>query len=351
MMVFKFYPENRAKFHFGDSRGKLKELISSDQLFSALYNCAVLLYGSDDWENSLLNSLQKLMISSLYYGMRFDNLSSEESKEIFFLPRPLAPINSREQTEDLLQHKKAKKIKYLSLDAFKLLQKNWQDDGEYFDFNLLELIVFGGEFACTKEEVESLCLDLHRLGEIKLFNFDAEPKVMVSRLNDQSDNFYYQEEMELSYLQTDEFLIRPFLFFIYREEVDHRLKAVVRLMAEEGLGGKRSQGMGALGQVMEDELPHKWFDREGRYYISLSSIFPGVNEVDKLVYYELVERSGYIYSRHGRPIRKKRVRLLKEGSVFSDRIAGQIIDISPQGFTEHKVLLNGKAFLVPIGEV
>lgn len=351
MRAFKIYPDNRAKFHFGDSRGKLEEIVSSDRLFSALYNCAVLLYGSDSEQNTLLNSLQKMIISSLYYGIYFKNLSSGLSKEIFFLPRPLAPIESQERSEDLLQHKKAKKIRYLSLDAFRLLQKAWQNEGEYFCFNLLELKVLGGKFACTIEEIETLGLDQDKLDEIKLFNVDADPKVVVSRLNDQSGNFYYQDEMELTYLYIDNYLIRPFMYFICREEADHRLSAVVRLMADEGLGGKRSQGMGALGTVIEEEWTDKWFDGKGRYYLSLSSVFPGSDEVDKLVYYELTERSGYIYSQYGRPLRKKRARLLKEGSIFSDKIAGQMFDISPQEFTEHKVLLNGKAFLIPIGEV
>ena len=245
MRVFKFYPENRAKFRFGDSSGKLEEMVSSDQLFSAFYNCAVLLYGSDDGENSLLNSLQKLIISSLYYGMHFENISTGESKEIFFLPRPLAPINSREQSDDLLQHKKAKKIKYLSLGAFKHLRKAWQNEREYFDFDLLKFEVLGGKFACTTEEIEQLDLERDKLDKIKLFNVDAVPKVMVSRLNDQSEKYFHnQDEMELNCLRTDKYLICPFMYFICREKADHRLRAVVRLMADEGLGGKRSQGWG-----------------------------------------------------------------------------------------------------------
>jgi CRISPR-associated protein Csm4 len=351
MIVFKFYPENRAKFRFGDSGGKLKEIVSSDQLFSALYNCAVLLYGSAGGENSLLYSLQKLIISSLFYGVRFENLSGDKSKEILFLPRPLAPISCRKQSADLLQHKRTKKIKYLSAQAFNRLQKKWQNAGKYFDFDLLDFKAIGGNFACTREEIESLSLEMDKLAGIKLFNFYAEPKVNVSRLNGGAEDFYYQEEMELTYLQADQYLIRPFLYFICREISDRRLKAVVRLMAEEGLGGKRSQGMGALGEVTEDEWSPEWFEGGGRYYVALSSIFPRADETDKLLYYELTERSGYIYSQQGRTIRKKRVRLLKEGSVFSDKIAGRVIDIRPQGFTEHQVLLNGNAFLIPIGEV
>lgn len=107
--------------------------------------------------------------------------------------------------------------------------------------------------------------------------------------------------------------------------------------------------MGTLGEVVIEEWTEKMFSGEGRYYMSISSVYPGLNEVDKLVYYELTERSGYIYSQYGRPLRKKRVRLLKEGSIFSGQISGALIDIRPARFQQHKVYLSGKAFLIPVG--
>jgi CRISPR-associated protein Csm4 len=351
MKIFKFYPDNRSKFHFGDSNGKLKEIVSSEQLFSALYNCAVLLYGSNEAEKILSEWLHNILFSSLYYGMHFLNLSNGESKELFFLSRPLAPINSREEYKDLLNHKKTKKIKYFSVEAFRLLRKSWRNEGKYFDFNLLDLEILGRNFACTIEEMESLGLDRTGLEKIKLFVTDARPRVVVSRLNDRSENFYYQEEIEVTYQQAGDYLIRPFMYFVCSGEIDHRLMAAVRLMADEGLGGKRSQGMGALGKVKEEEWDDEFFSGKGQYYMSLSSIYPGPDEVDKLAYYEMAERSGYIYSQRGRSLRKKRVRLLKEGSILSGKISGKVIDISPEDFKEHKVYLNGKAFLIPIGEV
>ncbi|MEW6624070.1 MAG: hypothetical protein AB1420_13235 [Bacillota bacterium] len=85
--------------------------------------------------------------------------------------------------------------------------------------------------------------------------------------------------------------------------------------------------------------------------MNLSTVYPGPNEVDKLVYYEFEEKSGYIYSRNGRSLRRKRTRVIKEGGIFSEKVSGQIIDVSPEAFNEHKVYLNGKAFLIPVGEV
>lgn len=350
MKVFKFYPGNRAKFHFGDSAGKLKEIFSSDKLFSALFNCAVSLYGADQAEEFISKSFNSLSISSLLHGMSFFNHSNGQSKELYFLPRPLAPIEEKGRHKDLINLKKTKKIKYLSVEAFKRLQQYWQNEDGYYAFNLLNYEVLGDNFACTKEEIESLGLDRTSSDEIKLFAADAKPRVVVSRLNDQSDNFYYQEEIEVTYRQIGDVMIRPFMYFICRGEIDRRFMAVVRLMADEGLGGKRSQGMGVFDEVKTEEWPEMFISGEV-YFMSLSSIYPKPEEVDKLVYYELTERSGYIYSQYGRSLRKKRVRLLKEGSIFSGQVLGDLIDIRPEGFEKHKVYLNGKAFLIPVGEV
>ena len=349
--MFKFYPEDRAKFHFGDSGGKLKEMFSSDQLFSALYNCIVLMYGSDKEKNALLESIHQSTISSLYHGFQFLNLDNGERKELFFLPRPSAPIDPGEKKEDLLKEKKRKKIKYISMEAFRILRESWNEEGKYFDFELLDLEILGGKYACTAKEIQSLKIDSTFLEKSKFFNVEVRPKVAVSRFNSYSENLYHQKEMEIIYQKAGNYVICPFMYFLYQGDANDQLTAAVRLMADEGLGGRRTQGMGFLGEVVEAECSDELFAGDSSHYMSLSSVFPKHSEVDKITYYELEERSGYIYSGYGRALRKKRLRLLKEGSVFSGKISGQIVDIRPDGFKEHEVYLNGKAFLIPIGGV
>lgn len=345
MKVFKFYPKNRSKFHFGSSHGKLEETFSSDKLFSALNNCAVLLYGSGE-ENKVLDFLHNCRISSLYPGIQSFNMEKQEMAEMFFFPRPMLPQEFVED-KDLQTHKKEKKIRYISIGAFKHLNKFWQAKGRC-EFNMSDLKAFGGVFACTAEELQALGLN-EDYENIKLMNFDAKPRVVISRFDDHSENFFYQEEGEVIYHQKDNILLRPFMYFCIDGERDSSLTAVIRLVADEGLGGKRSQGMGYFEEVLEDELPDELFSGEGQYYMNISTVYPGKEEVDDLEYYELVERSGYIYSQFGRPFRKKRVRLIREGSIFSRKIKGQIIDIRPEAFKEHSVFLNGKAFLIPLG--
>ncbi|HHY41824.1 MAG TPA: type III-A CRISPR-associated RAMP protein Csm4 [Thermoanaerobacterales bacterium] len=346
MKVFKFYPKNHSKFHFGSGHGKLEETFSSDKLFSALYNCAVMLYGQDKEENHLLNLLQNSLISSLYPGIRSRNLENQKEVELFFLPRPLLP-QAYEENKDLKKHKKEKKIRYISIGAFEHLNNSWQDSGKC-EFTLSDLKTFGGVFACTAEEFQSLGI-AEGAENIKLLDFDAKPRVVISRFDDHSENFFFQEEGEVTYYQKNEILLEPFMYFLFDGQIDSRLIAAIRFMADEGLGGKRSQGMGYFEEVLEGELPNELFSGKGQYYMNLSAVYPSIEEVDDLKYYELVERSGYIYSKYGRPLRKKRIRLLKEGSIFSRKIDGRIIDISPEVFKEHSVLLNGRAFLIPLG--
>ncbi|NLK93149.1 MAG: hypothetical protein GX273_08485, partial [Bacteroidales bacterium] len=226
MRAFKFYPENKAKFHFGNSKAKIIDSFSSDQLFSALFNCAVLLYGEDKAVKLLSHSLPTLSFSSLFWGLKFIDHNSGECKEIFFLPRPLAPFKQYE-SQNLLLHKKTKKIKYFSLEAFKLLQRSWQKDIRHFTFNLLDLKVIGEKFACTNSEIKSLGLKNADIEDLKFFTIQSNPRLVVSRVNDQSENFYYQEALEIIYQQVNGYEICPFMYFFYQGELNQRLEAVI----------------------------------------------------------------------------------------------------------------------------
>ena len=66
-------------------------------------------------------------------------------------------------------------------------------------------------------------------------------------------------------------------------------------------------------------MPEDLFAGESECYASLSTVFPRYDEVDKMLFYELTERSGFLHSSLGRSLRKKRVNLLKEGSIFQQK--------------------------------
>ena len=347
MRAFKFYPSNKAKFHFGNSMANITETFSSDQLYSALFNCFVLLYGAKEANKILVEST--LSLTSLFWGFKFTNKNSGEGKELFFLPRPLAPFE-QQVSQNLLLHKKTKKIQYFSLEAFKRIQKSWEESSQQFTFDLLGLETIGEKFACTKAELMSLNLDSADIKNLKFFRVQSNPRLVISRANDESENFYYQEALEVAYQRVNDYEVSPFMYFIWRGDLDQRLNAVIRLMADEGLGGKRSQGMGSFDGVEEEKLPVDLFAGESEYYTSLSVLYPRIDEVDKVVFYDLIERSGFLHSQLGRPLRKKRVNLLKEGSVFSGRVTGQLIDVRPSNFSNQPANLNGKGIILLFGD-
>ena len=349
MKIYKFYPDNGTKFRFGERGEKINDLVSSDRLFSALCNCITLLYGNSQAAVKAIEFLTELNLSSLNYGMHIVNKTNNRTMELFFLPRPLGPIQPQDKDNQFFNYKRVKRINYLSLDAFCRVLQSWRSEEKYFAFDLSELQIIGRKFACTKEEADILGITTDELQRLSLFASLANPKVTVSRQNDHSERFYYQEEMEVTFEETEDYLVRPFVYFLCKGEIIPQIAAAVKLLAEEGLGGKRSSGMGCLGQVAEEEGFRQLAAEHGNYYVSLSSIYPSQEEVNNLIYYELVDRAGYLHSLFGRSLRKKGVRVLKEGTVLSGKIAGQLVEVGPAAFDRHPVYLYGKAFLVPVG--
>ena len=102
-------------------------------------------------------------------------------------------------------------------------------------------------------------------------------------------------------------------------------------MCDEGIGGYRSAGKGCFEQPrLEDvviavpEKPDGW--------LSLSLFHPTGTELDGLGdgFYDLLTRSGYVYSPDNRSLRRKTVRMFDEGSVFpTPERRGELVDVTP----------------------
>ena len=85
-------------------------------------------------------------------------------------------------------------------------------------------------------------------------------------------------------------------------------------------------------------------------WISLSLYHPGRDELTGLGdgYYDLLTRSGYVFSPDNRSLRRKTVRMFDEGSVFPvPERRGELADVTPDGFKAHKVWRFGLAFSLP----
>lgn len=355
MLGFKLIPENKTKFHFGTSDSNLKEYFSSDQLFSAIINNLALMYSKEKVAEIITHFNTNCSISSVFYGLDFlAKDTSQANNTLYFLPRPLGSIeisDKEEKERDLLSFKKIKKISFLSTGLFNEFVKTWNEETESFNYDLSQSIFLGKKFACTSEEIGSLNISSDELSELSFLKYHTVPKVTVQRFLNQSEeqNFYFQDELEIAYGETEKYIIRPFMYFIFRGELPTELKAAINLLADEGIGGRRSKGLGWFKSIEEINISGLPLPETNAPCISLACVYPSQDEAEKLIAYDLEDRSGYIYSYSGRPFRKKRVRVLKEGSIFSEVVNGEIVDVTPEVFDGHSVLLNGKSFLVPIG--
>jgi CRISPR type III-A-associated RAMP protein Csm4 len=358
MKIVKLMPSNHAKFHIGDSYRQLKDYFSSDQLFSTIINNVSLLYGEHTAKETIAYfDNDKISISSVFYGLAFCHKEEEKNKEIYFLPKPYWLIKDENTKEiDLNERKKIKKVQFISFKAYVNLLKSWNEDKKCFTYNLLHLPVIGNKFAIAKEELNDLDIETNELNEVKIVDKYSMPKVSVNRLYGDSNAFYFDDISEIKYTKLRNCIVKPFMYFIYDGEISKEIKAAINMIQDEGIGGKRSRGLGLFKNVDFDESQDGWkeelnqyINHSGKYHINISSVFPKPEETKEILSYRLESRSGFIFSDGGQGHRKKSVRIIKEGSMFEGKIQGMIKDITPKGFDKHRVWIYGKALLIGFG--
>jgi CRISPR type III-A-associated RAMP protein Csm4 len=147
---------------------------------------------------------------------------------------------------------------------------------------------------------------------------------------------------------------------VARDTWDLHMKAAIRLLADSGFGGERARGWGrtaspsftdgSFPELLLPELaPADLPDSDQHWLLSLYS--PA--ETDPIDWsrgnYVTVERGGWV---EGNDIRKKRVRMIEEGSVMAAPTspAGRAPDVAPDGFP-HPVFRAGFALSIPLGRV
>ncbi|MGI6226103.1 MAG: type III-A CRISPR-associated RAMP protein Csm4 [Peptococcales bacterium] len=352
MKGYKLIPDDLAKFNFGTHSGVISEFFSSDKLFSAIINNLSLIYSNEVVEKVINTFSSSQSISSLCYGLDIiDNKTGVKKRTLYFLPKPKAvimPINVKER--DLSSIKGSKKVNWVSLAAFQEIIDNWDPDTSSINYNFSRLTLIGNKFACLSDEIQELNISATELNDLNFINMDSRPRLKMERFTDESIDYYDQEEMEVRQQKTDNYYFLPFMYFLLKGENCKEFDAAIRLIPDEGLGGKRSLGMGVFNSIEEFDCSDFLAQNEnGSYYISLSCVYPQKTEVNELISYELDNRNGYVYSGAGRSYRKKSIRVIKEGSVFKRKIEGQVADITPEAFGKHRIYLNGKAFTIPIG--
>ncbi|HCL99011.1 MAG TPA: type III-A CRISPR-associated RAMP protein Csm4 [Fervidobacterium sp.] len=291
-------------FHVGYREGDytVSEVsIPSDTLFSGIINAFSLLYGKEETDklvDAFLNGEFPFKVSST-----FPYCGDE-----FFYPKPL---NYSANTDNA---KSVSKAKYISERL--LFQRSSE--------NIKDIQISYG-FISSKE-----------LGT-PLYILEKRPRVSLDKITSASEIYYIQ----LTRYSSNAGL---WFFLDVEDEYEKRIRAAIKLLGDEGIGGERTIGAG----FFEPEFTDTKEEYAGDSYISLSSFIPKAEECAFLKFYELQERTGFIYSPYESTKKHKIYTMVKEGAILSGKVEGMIVDGTPEDFPYHKVLKYGLAYLVAL---
>lgn len=351
----------RSPTHFGEvgiGLEQTSERVRSDTLFSAWVSSYARIFGKGSPSGGGIEGLLErfndsstpppFCLSSTFIYRR------NGQDFVDYLPKPVEPPIGYPEN-DLAIAKTYRKLNYLPLSVW---QRWYQGNG--FD---------------PEDEQELICHAQSpkdrsgRLGQAGTFDYKAAfkpyelPKVSIDRTT-RATNFYHTGLVQFAWEPSNGQKIAVqsqagIYFLLEFPEADSKLEDDLRLslelLGEEGLGGERSSGAGRFEILTWEDLPPDWqtavtFDQGNRH--SLISLFWEQSLTPEWLgeqaRYTLQERGGWIFSPSGRQLRRQMVRMFAEGSVFSQVPRGQLAEVTPVGFTNHRVYRNGIAFSLPV---
>ncbi len=297
----------RTPVHIGDIGIGLEEsskILHSDTIFGGIVNA--LSYLGEDVEEfvNAMNS-DEIKFSSAF------PFSGEE----YFFPKPMIRMNYATPS---LREKYSKKIKEL----------------EFIEKKFFEKWISGGSFA---EE------DLAKVKNPDFYKIYDIPKVVIDR-ETSSTSIYYLGVLRF---------MKGGMFFLLdaanNKLIERYIKPALKVLEDEGFGGKRTWGLGKFAFKIRDfELRVPNTDDA---YITLSLAIP--QNFRNLLFWQLKKRGGWIFSRYScANLRKPTVMMISEGSVFGGKDEGRIVDLC--SFTKicekvgHHVYVNGKTFTIQV---
>lgn len=134
------------------------------------------------------------------------------------------------------------------------------------------------------------------------------------------------------------------------------VQAALKSLGDSGFGGRRSRGFGQFDVTQHTaDLPTS---PNAAAYCVLSRYVPTASELADGVLnngarVRLIDSSGVIGSPDGAGTLRKRLRMVAEGSIVSPASGhrppnGQLVDVTPDGFTAHRVFRCGWALAVGV---
>ena len=332
-VLFKVKPGDR--FHFGKYKPDVNtglensdEIFHSDSLFSALVVTYDSLFdNTDEFVNLFRKGLIK--ISSLFYYLEFSDY------RIFFLPKPVT-LNLTASGD----HKKAKKIRYLSKKLYETLENPDQLLSD-------KVLILQDTFALLKDE-----LPVKNAEDVHLFHSIVDQKVFVNK-EEQGDDLYQLNVIEIADNSMIDNDIKTGFYFLFKmyDRISSAMKSafetVLEVLTTNGLGAEKST-IGLIRNWEKENFDFKITDPSDTQYLSLSVFYPSETETEHILAAKDILRGGRVIG--GTNKRLKVVRMLTEGSLFDKKITGNIIGIEPDNWNGIPYLRFGKAFLIPLNK-
>jgi CRISPR-associated protein Csm4 len=148
-----------------------------------------------------------------------------------------------------------------------------------------------------------------------------------------------------------------FLIDLRDESLRENLGLCIKLLGESGIGGDRSIGYGHFdAEIVPINEIFGWGDLfqeknvKNKCYYTLSLCCPREDEIMKAISYEIVPRSGWIFSNSStKQVKRRACRMFTEGSLFSQPITGRMVDVTPEDFkSEHNVYRYGLGMMIEV---
>lgn len=282
----------------------------SDTMFQSLLWAWALLWGKAEKESLLQKESTPFWISSIFPALG----------ETYFLPRPFAmKIRSSEKHKNHAKNTKA--ISWISASVYQqwLAQKEIVSLGDYF---AEPSIYFSPSDLGTFRD---LCptRTLWRSDEGRIRN---RVDLYGATTAYPAQQIYYTENLNL------------YMVVEMSEPYQEKIEACMRLLADEGIGGRRSIGCGAFTYEKPVALPQslKFLDEpiDGACVL-LSLGLPHPADIQKGLLdkarYEVLERQGWSKDKEGKTRHHKKVRLLEEGTCLASpmTVKQSFVDTTP----------------------
>jgi CRISPR-associated protein Csm4 len=265
--------------------------------------------------------------------------------EVRFYP---APPRKPQRLFDVLSPKALKKIAWLSQGVLDQLVRR----DSVLEHDAARNFLHGGSIWLTSKERDAIdpLLSLDDEGRLSLWRKQIVPHVTIDRV-DNAPNLFH----------TGRVTFGPGcgLWFGVRGETDW-VRAALRSLADEGLGGLRSTGHGAFTFTeVSSDLPLVKGDQWGlclsRYAPQTETeITQGIQQPQST--YQIVTVGGWCQDDAGHYWRRRSVRMLAEGAILPASARGGLVDVRPLKpedwlGPQRPVYRSGLAFLIPAGDL